>query len=376
MAAFPLPRRFSARLPIVRAAAVLVLPLALAACNEARTAPQADKPRAERPVLVAPVKFEAGQSERTFVGVIRPRIETDLGFRVGGKVARRLVQAGETVTQGQPLAELDIADLTIQREQAEAEVRAATSAAVQAAAEEKRLGDLRTRGWTPDASYDRQKAALDEALGRRDRALRALSLAENALSYATLNATSDGVVTAALVEPGQVVAAGQPAIRLAHEGEREALVAIPEAAVERVHAARARVVLWSDEGRSYEAVLRELSPVADPATRTYAARFTLKGAAPSPKLGMTASVTLTEEGKGRVARLPLSALFNQGDGASLWVVDRASGAVARRPVTVAGHDGRHVLVSSGVGEGDLVVALGVHKLDPGATVRIVQSLGL
>lgn len=371
MTAFPLP-------PVryARAGAALALALALSACNEARTAPQAERPRADRPVLVAPVKFEAGQSERTFVGVIRPRIETDLGFRVGGKVARRLVQAGETVRQGQPLAELDVADLTIQREQAEAEVRAAASAASQAAAEEKRLGDLRTRGWTPDASYDRQKAALDEALGRRDRALRALSLAENALSYASLNATSDGVVTAALVEPGQVVAAGQPAIRLAHDGEREALVAIPEAAVERAHAARARVVLWSDEGRSHEAVLRELSPVADPATRTYAARFTLKGADPAPKLGMTASVILTEAGQGRVARLPLSALFNQGDGASLWVVDKASGAVARRPVTVAGHDGRDVLVSSGVAEGDLVVALGVHKLDPGAPVRIVQSLGL
>lgn len=355
-----------------------VLALMVAGCNEARTAPQpqSEAARSERPVLVAPVKFEPGRGERTFVGIVRPRIETDVGFRVGGKVLRRLVQVGDVVRQGQPLAELDTADFIIQREQAEAEVRAAGSAAAQAAAEERRLADLRSRGWTPDASYDRQKAALDEAVGRRDRAARAQSLAENALSYATLRADADGVVTAALVEPGQVVAAGQPAIRLAHDGEREVLVAIPEAAVERVAEARARVVLWSDGNRSFDATLRELSPVADPATRTYAARFTLRGEGAAPRLGMTASVTLTEPGQGRVARLPLSALFNQGDGASLWVVDKASGAVARRPVTVAGHDGRDVLISSGVAEGDLVVALGVHKLDPAAPVRVVQTLGL
>lgn len=353
-----------------------VLALLVAGCNEARTAPQQETSRPERPVLVAPVKFEPGRAERTFVGIVRPRIETDVGFRVGGKVLRRLVQVGDVVKQGQPLAELDTADFVIQREQAEAELRAAGSAAAQAAAEERRLADLRTRGWTPDASYDRQKAALDEAIGRRDRAARAQSLAENALSYATLRADADGIVTAAPVEPGQVVAAGQPAVRLAHDGEREVLVAIPEAAVERVAESRARVVLWSDEARAFEATLRELAPVADPATRTFAARFTLRGDGAPPRLGMTVSVTLSEPGQGRVARLPLSALFNQGDGASLWVVDTATGAVARRPVTVAGHDGRDVLVSSGVAEGDLVVALGVHKIDPAAPVRVVQTLGL
>ncbi|MHB2167255.1 efflux RND transporter periplasmic adaptor subunit [Alsobacter sp. R-9] len=354
---------------------VLLLPLALSACNEARTAPSATEAK-ERPVLVAPVTFEGRLSERTLVGVIRPRVETDLGFRVAGKVSRRLVEVGQPVRQGDALAELDTADLAIQREQAEAELRAATGSVVQATAEEKRLADLRTRGWAPDSNYDRQKAALDEAIGRRDRAHRALALAENALSYATLRADADGVVTAASIEPGQVVAAGQAAIRVAHDGEREALVAVPEAYVERVAGAQARVTLWSDEGRSYPAALRELSPVADPATRTYAARFTVRDAGPALKLGMTATVTLSEPGKAKVARLPLSALYNQGQGPSLWVVDKATGAVVLRPVEVAGQDGRDVLVASGVKEGELVVALGVHKIDPGARVRVVSAIGL
>ncbi len=144
----------------------------------------------------------------------------------------------------------------------------------------------------------------------------------------------------------------------------------------RVAKAGARVTLWSDETRTYEATLRELAPVADQATRTFAARFTIRDADAAPKLGMTASVTLSEPGSLPVARVPLSALFNDGSGASLWVVDKATGAVERRPVAVAGQDGRDLLVSEGVRDGDLVVALGVHKLDAGARVRVVQSLGL
>ncbi len=200
----------SSRAPrLLKLAFPLLVPFVLAACNEAKTAPQQADAR-ERPVLVAPVRFEPGATQRTFVGTVRARVETDVGFRVSGKVARRLVQAGEAVRQGQPLAELDVADLAIQREQAEAELRAAASAAAQAAAEERRLSDLRSRGWAADSSYDRQKTLLDEAVGRRDRAVRALSLADNALSYATLRADADGVVISTLVEPGRSSPRGRP----------------------------------------------------------------------------------------------------------------------------------------------------------------------
>jgi len=337
-----------------------------------------DKPRPaqDRPVLVQPVHFESRTPDRSFVAVVRPRIETDLGFRIAGKVSRRLVEVGQSVAAGQELADLDPTDLVLQREQAEAELRAAVSSLTQTAADEKRLSDLKARGWTPDATYDKQRTALAEAQARRDRAERSVVLARNALTYATLRADTDGIVTAVQVEPGQVVAAGTPAIRLARGGEKEAVVAIPENLVGRIREAQATVSLWSRPDTSWPAVLRELAPAADPVSRTYTARFSIPKADDEVKLGMTATVTVMDAAHDRIARLPLSALFSQGAGPGLWVVDPATGSLTLKPVEVAGYTGRQVLVRSGVTEGELVVTLGVQKLDPAVKVRIVQSLGL
>ena len=196
----------------------------LAGCNDK----VAEKAAPPRPVLVATVHYEAEFPERSFVGTIRPRIETDMGFRVPGKVAKRLVEVGQTVDVGQPLATLDEIDLKLQAEQAEAELRAATGVLAQAAAAETRAKDLRAKGWATDAQLDQAKATADEARARLNRAQRSVELTNNSLSYATLVADSRGVVTATLVEPGQVVASGQTAIRVARFGEKEAVVAIPE----------------------------------------------------------------------------------------------------------------------------------------------------
>lgn len=348
-----------------------LLVVGLAACTEGKGG-AADKPAEPRAVFAEAVRFEPRTADRSFVGVVRPRIESDLGFRVGGKVAERLVQAGDRVAAGQPLARLDTVDLKLQLEQAEAELGAAKASLAQADAEERRVEQLRAQGWSTAANADRQRAAVEEARGRRNRAERAVSLAANGLGYATLKADADGIVTATLVEPGQVLAQGVPAVRLAKSGEREAVASIPEALIERVKTARARVSLWSEPGRAYEAKLRELSPSADAATRTYQARFTILDAPPALEFGLTATVTLSDEAGEAVARLPLSALFNQGAGPSVFVVDPQSGALTLKPVTVVAYESRDVVLSAGVQPGDMVVTLGVQKLDVAQRVRLAQ----
>jgi RND family efflux transporter MFP subunit len=349
----------------------LILPAMLAACD---TQSAENAPRPDRPVLVATVHFEALSPERSFVASIRPRIESDLGFRVSGKVARRLVDVGERVGAGQPLAALDDTDLKLQVDQAEAEQRAATTSLSQAAADERRGAELIKKGWSTDATYDRQKAAAEEARGRLTHAQRALELAHNNLSYATLAADTAGVVTATMIEPGQVVAPGQAAIRVARLDTKEAVVAIPESLVERARTGTASVTLWSNADRRYAARLRELAPTADPTTRTYLARFSLPDAGEEVALGMTATLTLAEPGEERVARLPLSALFDQGHGPALWSVDEKTRALALKPVTVKAYDSRDVLITGGVKEGERIVALGVQKLDPKDRVKTVQAL--
>src|ERR1700712_2279927 len=301
---------------LVAGAALAVMAVALAGCNDK----VAEKAVPSRPVLGATVHFEPESPERSFVGTIKPRIETDMGFRVPGKVAKRLVEVGQTVDVGQPLATLDEVDLKLQAEQAQAEFSAATGVLAQAAASETRAKDLRVKGWTTDAQMDQARAAADEARARLNRAERSVELTKNSLSYATLVADTRGVVTATLIDAGQVVASGQTAIRVARFAEKEAVVSIPETLVGRAKDGTATVTLWSEANKKYTAKLREVAPSADPATRTYLAKFSLPEAA-------------TE----RVARLPLSALFSQGGNPSLYIVDDA-GDVSLKPVAVKSYE--------------------------------------
>lgn len=354
-------------LPVV---GVMVSALALGACSKEQ-AQEGDK---GRPVLVSTVHYEAQSPERSFVGTIRPRIETDMGFRVPGKVAKRLVEVGQMVDVGQPLATLDEVDLKLQAEQAEAELSAAKGVVSQAIAAEGRAKELRTKGWSTDAQLDQVKAAADEARARLNRAERSVELTRNSLSYASLVADARGVVTATLIEPGQVVAAGQTAVRVARSAEKEAVVAIPETLVAFAKTGAASVTLWSEPGKKYAAKLREIAPTADPATRTYLAKFSLPGADDAVSLGMTATLTLADPATERVARLPLSALFSQGEGPSLYVADSKTGSVSLKPVTVKAYESKDVIITGGVEEGASVVVLGVQKLDPAQKVRVVSSL--
>src|SRR5215510_1217954 len=336
----------------VRALAAFAALLVLAGCK-ADTAPA---PKSERPVQIQRVSFQDVDRTREFVGVVRPRYETDVGDRVA---------------VGDVVARLDPEDLRLQLQSADAELAAATSNLAQAAADFERYAKLKTNGWASVADFDRKKAASDEAQGRLDRARRALDLARNQLAYADLKADADGVITATMAEPGQVVAVGQAVARLAHKGEKEALVALPESWLAEVRGAKATVKLWADKERSFTAKLRELSPQADPATRTYAARFTIPDADDTVAFGMTATVELERDGGARVARLPLSAVLNRGHGPAVYVVND-KGSLALAPVTVASFTEDAALVTGGINDGDTVVTLGVQKLEAGLKVRPIE----
>jgi RND family efflux transporter MFP subunit len=357
--------------PFIAFALLALVSLVLAGCENSQAQEEA-KP--DRPVLTIKVHYEPQTPDRSFVGTIRPRIESDVGFRVAGKVSKRIVEVGQVVEAGAPLALLDEADLKLQAEQAEAEFKAASGVLVQAAASERRATELKGKGWTTDVQLDQARAAADEARGRVTRAERSVELTKNNLSYATLTADARGVVTSTSAEPGQVVAAGQGVVRIARMAEKEVVVAVPETLVARAQSGKAQVSLWSDPDKTYVAKLRELAPAADPVSRTYLAKFSISDATDDVKLGMTATLVLAEPATERVARVPLSAIYNQGTGAAVFVADEKTGRIELKPVEVKAYETRDALITGGVRDGENVIALGVHKLDTAQKVRVVSQL--
>jgi RND family efflux transporter MFP subunit len=354
---------------LLRGAIAVALPPLLVGCEDQAVPADA---KVERPVQVQRVAFENETATREFVGVVRARYQTDLGFRVAGKMVTRVVNIGDRVHAGDVVARLDPQDLKLQVESAEAEFAAATSSLQQATADLGRYAALKTRNWVSGADFDRKKAAKDEAQGRLERAQHSLDLARHQFDYADLKANADGVITATLAEPGQVVAIGQPVARLAHHGEKEALVALPETWLSEARSSRATVQLWSAPERRFAARLRELSPQADAVTRTYAARFTIDDPDESVALGMTAIVTLSNTSDILAAKLPLAAVINRGTGASVYVVDEVD-ELELRPVSVASFTEDSALITSGVRNGDRVVTLGVQKLNAGQKVHAIDQ---
>lgn len=287
-------------------------------------------------------------------GEIRARYETPLAFRIGGKLLERKVDTGATVKAGQLLARLDPADVRLAADQAEAQLTLAQ-------AEARRYRDLHAKNFVSAAALDAKETALAAAAAQ-------VGMARNQTAYANLNADHGGVIAAVLAEPGQVVSAGQAVLRIARDGEREVAIALPEGAVLGLKPGMAaEVSLWSG-GRTYQGRLREISPAADPATRTYAARISILDADAGLALGMTASVRFAT-GPSPVPVVPLAALFQQGDKFAVWVVG-SDATVSLKPVTVAGYTDAGATISAGLQPGERIVAAGVHKLSTGQKVRI------
>jgi membrane fusion protein, multidrug efflux system len=323
-----------------------------------------------RPVRVAPVHLEPAVENARYPAVIRPYIEADVGFRIAGKVTERLVAVGARVEAGTPLARLDTADVELAVRASRAQLESARADAANTRADFERYAQLRQGDWTTRQEYDRRRTQMEKAAAVVHQFESDLNVKVNSLQYTTLVADGPGIVTATLVEPGQVAAAGQTAVRIARLGELEAVANIPENRVATLDKASLSVELWSLPGVRVEGTLRELSPAADAATRTFQARITLKNPPPEVQIGMTATVAASLPGNAPIARLPLTVLTQSGSDPAVWVVKPDGKSLELRPVQVAAYSGNTLIVGGGLAEGETVVSAGVHKLDPQQKVRV------
>ncbi|MBB2960933.1 efflux RND transporter periplasmic adaptor subunit [Methylobacterium sp. R2-1] len=339
--------------------------LSLAGCSPGETA-VAPEPPLVQTVEVAPA---VGGIAR-YTGVIRARTESNLGFRVGGKIFERLVDPGDHVRRGQPLMRLDRTDFTLALNAARASVEAARAQMIKARADEERSRKLVGEGWTSRQTYDQNKAAADAAIAQFASAEAQASQIANQAGYSELQADADGVVMEVPSEPGQVVAAGQTVVRLARDGAREAEIFLPEAS-RRLATGQASATLYAEGETTYPARLRELSATADPATRTYRARYILSGGGEDAPLGATVTLRLKPNEASRPASVsvPLGALFDAGAGSAVWRLDAATNTVDAQPVAVARLSEESAEVASGLRPGDRIVALGAHLLKAGQRVR-------
>jgi RND family efflux transporter MFP subunit len=354
------------------AAAVLVLRPQTAISSERDKATETD-PRLGPQLVQIAIARPAQALERAFTGIISARVQSNLGFRVPGKVIERLVDVGQNVRAGQPLMRLDQKDLDLALTAAENAVAAAHALAVQAKADEARYRQLAADGWVARQKYDQVKAAFDSATAQLAAAQARADVARNEAGYSLLIADADGTVVDTLAEPGQVVAAGQPVVTLAHAGPREATVNLPEAVRPAIRsAALARV--YGGTSAASPARLRQLSNAADPASRTYEARYVLEGDASRAPLGATVTVFVPNSSMTEGAEVPLGALYDDGKSSNVWIVDPQSSSVSLRAVQVR-RLAEEAAIVSGVDVGERVVALGAHLLHEGQRVQIVDDSG-
>lgn len=341
---------------------LLVLASVLAGCGK-ESAPSAKTEPAKigQPTLTLVVGAVVSDSGNAYSGEIRARHETQLGFRIGGKIVERLVDAGARVQAGQVLIRLDPGDTGLQASATEAQYQLAD-------AEAKRYRELHNQNFVSQSALDAKEAALKAAAAQA-------GLAGNQANYTTLRADYAGVIAATLAEVGQVVSAGQAVLRLAQDGEREVAIAIPESQFAGLKVgAPADVSLWSsgNEASHFSGRLRELSPAAEPVSRTYAARVALSGADARAALGMTAQVRFKSNDKRDKLIVPLSAIFQQGDQAAVWVV-AADYSISLRQVEVAAYRDNGAVIVGGVAAGERIVSAGVHKLSAGEKIRIIEG---
>jgi RND family efflux transporter MFP subunit len=356
--------------PSIATVTILVYLLGLAGCDEASI--QKTQVRPVRAIAVEPKPIE---DDRQAVGEIRPRQESDLGFRVSGKVVSRVVDIGVSVKKGDLLARLDEQDLQNKLRSAEADLHSAQAVLIEATATEGRQSQLLKKGVTTHASYDAAVKNMRSAEASVASAKAAFDLAKDQLTYTELKADFDGLVTAIGAEPGQVVSIGQMIVRLAKPNEVEAVFNIAESAF-RDHRPGDRpeiiVTLLSSPGIRADGVVREVSPVADPTTRTYQVKVALH----NPPIAMRYGASVLGRLKATTAPvvvLPGSALYDEAGKPAVWIYDAASSSVKLRPVTLARIETDRVVISEGLTKGDIVVTAGVNRLREGENVRLLDG---
>jgi RND family efflux transporter MFP subunit len=355
---------------LVFSAVMSVLPLMLVACGEKK---QSD-PRTDAPLIRAAIVKDAALAARAFTGTVAARVQSDLGFRVSGKVLERLVDTGQTVKRGQALMRIDPADLKLTALAQQEAVAAARARAQQTAQDEARYRDLRGTGAISASAYDQVSAAADAAKAQLNSAEAQAEVARNASRYTELVADADGVVMETLVEPGQVVGAGQAVIRIAHAGRREAIIQLPETLRPAIGSA-GLASLFGKDGAAAPTKLRQLSDTADRLTRTFEARYVLEGELADAPLGATVTIQIPDAQSAPQSAwsVPLGALFDAGKGPGVWVIQGQPTKVNWRPVTVQRLGDDTALITAQLKQGERIVALGAHLLRDGTQVRIADQ---
>ena len=353
------------RLPL----GLLLAGAVLAGCSRSEAPPEPI-----RAVKVLTVGASSFQSDHEYAGEVKPRIESRLGFRVAGKIIRRQAELGQHVSAGQVLAQLDPQDYRLAAEAARAQVAAAQTNRDLAAADFKRYQALREQNFISGAELERRETTLKAAQAQLEQAQAQLASQGNQAQYTTLVADVSGVITGIDAEPGQVVSAGAPVVRIAQDGPRDVVFSVPEDKVAGIRAGSAvSVRLWSTS-TTIEGKVREVAASADPVTRTFPVKVAIEGTN-QPALGTTVSVvpqSLSVAGA-QVIKLPTSALRQEGKGTAVWLLDRQSMTVKSQAVQVATADGNEAVIAAGLQPGMLVVSAGVHVLSPGQKVTVYQE---
>ena len=306
-------------------------------------------------------------------GEIKARFQADLSFRVSGRVTERLVDIGSHVIAGQVLARLDPSEQQADLAAAQASVKAAEGQVRQANSAFERQKTLLGQGFTTRREHDQAEAALRTAQGSLDAARAQLGTAEEALSYTTLKAGADGIITARMAEIGQIAQAAQAMFTLAQDGPRDAVFQVQQAAFFRQpEAADVTIALVGDPAVRASGTVREISPTVDLRTGTVRVILTVANTPDAMTLG--ASVVGSARLKGRrAAILPWGALTSDGGRPAVFVVDPATRIASLRPVTVLAYETGTVILSSGLSAGDLVVTDGLKLLRPDETVAIAEN---
>jgi RND family efflux transporter MFP subunit len=345
-----------------------LLPFVLAACSDAASS---SDPRLQPPLVRTATVELFAQSQRSFTGVVAARVQSDLGFRVSGKVLERLVDAGQSVKRGEALMRIDPTDLKLAMRAHDEGVAAARARAQQTAEDEVRYRDLVSAGAVSASAYDKVKAGADAARAELNAAEAQAGVSRNETDYAVLFADADGVVVETLVEPGQVVAAGQIVVRVAHAGRREAVIELPETL--RPAIGSTGVATLYGGGATGVAKLRQLSEAANRQTRTFEARYVLEGRLADAPLGSTISVQLSDGRSAPSLQVPIGAVFDPGSGPGIWLVEGETPRVTWRAVQIGGLSDEAASVAGNLAAGDRVVALGAHLLHEGEGVRLAQG---